>query len=43
MIGQNGQTNFDNLAAFETVFDYFGTLCIKGLKIQQRKVWGEMT
>ena len=33
-MSQNGQTHFKSLAAnaFISVFDHFGTLCIKGLK-----------
>ena len=37
-MSQNGQTHFKNFAAFAarflSVFDYFGTLCIKGLTWQ---------
>ena len=33
-MSQNGQTHFKNVAGFaaKSVFDDFGTLCIKGLK-----------
>ena len=38
---QNGQTHFENLAAFAARFlsvsDHFGTLCIQGLIVKKSK------
>ena len=43
-MSQNNETHFKNLAAnaarFLSVFDHFGTLCIKGLNLI--KLWSQI-